>query len=142
MSKRVEKVDAKADNTMAQALRKPTPEETRTYRERIRELVEQDRVGAARALLTEALERGDSGEDLSLWREILAPAKVRKSSKERDFDRTPEIHWLTQHGRKYRGQWVALLGEELLAHSPSLNAVVVALEKNKPKRRPLLHYIG
>jgi hypothetical protein len=138
MSKRV----PKADETMAQALRKPTQEETRSYRDRIRELVEQDRVGAARALLAEALEHSDSGEDLSLWREILAPARVSKSSKERDFDRSPEMHWLAQHGREYRGKWVALLGEELLAHSTSLKTVVAALEKNKPKRRPLLHYIG
>jgi hypothetical protein len=138
MSKR----SPKADETMAQALRKPTQEETRSYRDRIRELVEQDRVGAARALLAEAVEHSDSGEDLSLWREILAPARVSKSSKERDFDRSPEMHWLAQHGGEYQGKWVALLGEELLAHSTSLKTVVAALEKNKPKRRPLLHYIG
>ncbi len=52
------------------------------------------------------------------------------------------MHWLTQHGSEYQGQWVALLGTELLAHSRSLEEVVVALEKNKPSRRPLLHYIG
>lgn len=126
---------------MAQPLRKPIPE-PRSYRERIRELVEQDRVGAARTLLAEALERGDHDEDLSRWREILAPARVRKSTKEPDFDRSPEVHWLTQHGSEYQGQWVALLGSELLAHSKSLEEVVVALEKDKPSRRPLLHYIG
>ena len=116
--------------------------EMRSYRERIRDLVEQDRVGAARALLAEALEKGDHGEDLSRWREILAPARVRKSTKEPDFDRSSEIHWLAQHGSEYQGQWVALLGSELLAHSKSLEEVVMALEKNMPSRRPLLHYIG
>ena len=126
---------------MAQPLRKPDPE-MRSYRERIRELVEQDRVGAARALLAEALEQGGHGEDLSRWREILAPARVRKSTKEPDFDRSPEIHWLTEHGGEYQGQWVALLGSELLAHSKSLEEVVGALEKHRPSRRPLIHYIG
>ena len=126
---------------MAQSLRKPVPEPI-SYRDRIRALVEQDRVGAARALLAEALERRDHGEDLSRWREILAPARVRKSAKEPDFDRSPEMHWLAQHGSEYQGQWVALLGAELLAHSKSLEEVVRTLEKNKPSRRPLLHYIG
>ncbi len=126
---------------MAQPLRKPTPE-MRSYKERIRELVEQDRIGAARALLVEALENGDHGEDLSRWREILAPARVKKSTKEPDFDRSPEIHWLAQHGSEYQDQWVALVGSELLAHSKSLEDVVVALEKNRPSRRPLIHYIG
>jgi hypothetical protein len=126
---------------MAQPLRKPTPQMP-PYRERIRELVEQDRVGAARLLLAEALERGDHEEDLSRWREILAPARVRKSHKQPDFDQDAEIQWLSQHGSEYRGQWVALLGGELLAHSQSLEEVVAALEQNRPQRRPLLHYVG
>jgi hypothetical protein len=126
---------------MAQALRKPDQEETSSYREKIRALVEADRVGAARTLLAEALQKGDHEEDLSRWQAILAPAKVSKSTKERDFDRSPELGWLARYGNQYPGQWVALLGDELLAHSKSLGEVVAALEKNKPKRRPLLHYI-
>jgi hypothetical protein len=55
--------------------------EAKTYAEKIRLLVEADRVGGARALLAEALERGDHDEDLSGWQRVLAPAKViRKSS--------------------------------------------------------------
>ena len=41
----------------AQPLRKPDPDH-RSYTERIRELVEQDRVEGARKLLAEALEQG------------------------------------------------------------------------------------
>jgi hypothetical protein len=63
--------------SMGMALRKTT-EDLRPYRERIRELVEADRVKAARELLAEALKRGDHGEDLSGWQRVLAPAKTLK----------------------------------------------------------------
>lgn len=126
---------------MAQVLRK-VQRETRSYDERIRELVEADRVGAARGLLTEALEGEDHGEDLSGWQRVLAPAQSRpNSSRELDFDRTPDIRWINEHEDDYRGQWVALLDGELLAHAASLEKVVSALEKDRPSRRPLLHYI-
>ena len=125
---------------MGQPLRKAEPE-TRSYRERIRELVEADRVEGARRLLAEALERGDHGEDLSYWQRVLAPAKVLGVGGERDFDRTPDIRWINEHWESYRGQWVALLGGELLSHSESLDEVASTLKKNKPARSPLLHYI-
>ena len=43
---------------MAHALRKPEPD-TRSYVERIRDLVEQDYVGGARKLLAEAIQQGE-----------------------------------------------------------------------------------
>jgi hypothetical protein len=36
---------------------------------------------------------------------------------------------------------VALLGDELLAHSKSLDEVVAILRENKPPRRAMLHYV-
>ena len=83
---------------MAKALRKFQEEETRSYRERIRELVEQDYVGAARKLLAEALEKEDHEEDLSGWQQVLAPAKILRVGGERDIDRTPDFQWLKDHG--------------------------------------------
>jgi hypothetical protein len=128
--------------SMGMALRKTT-EDLRPYRERIRELVEADRVKAARELLAEALERGDHGEDLSGWQRVLAKGKpLGVVPGERDFDRTPDLLWIRDHAETYRGQWVALLGGELLAHSGSLDEVVKVLEANRPARSPLLHYIN
>ncbi|MBW8875740.1 MAG: hypothetical protein JF614_12315 [Acidobacteria bacterium] len=126
---------------MGQPLRKAEPE-TRSYRERIRELVEADRVEGARRLLAEALERGDHGEDLSRWERVLAKTKGRRNPEVAlDFDRTPEITWIREKSDPYKGQWVALLGDQLLAHSASLDEVMAVLEANKPPRRPMVHYI-
>ncbi|HEY3570990.1 MAG TPA: hypothetical protein VGP73_23870 [Thermoanaerobaculia bacterium] len=125
---------------MAQPLRKPEPD-TRSYAERIRELVEQDYVGAARKLLAEALEKGDHGEDLSGWQRVLAPVKVLRVGGELDIDRTPDFQWLKDHSDTYRGQWVALFAGELLAHGESLRALRAQLEDHPLGDRALLHRI-
>ena len=59
---------------MGQALRK-IESATGTYGERIRELVEADKVEGARRLLAEALKSEDLGEDLSYWQTVLAKGK-------------------------------------------------------------------
>lgn len=125
---------------MGHALRKIEPE-SRSYSEKIRELVEADKVEDARRLLAEALS-GHHDENLSGWQKVLAKTKGQPNPDvEPDFDRTPEFLWITEHSEAYRGQWVALLGSELLAHSTSLKVVVAALERNKPPRRAVLHYV-
>jgi predicted DNA-binding antitoxin AbrB/MazE fold protein len=40
-----------------------------------------------------------------------------------DSDRMPEREWLRANGREYRGQWVALNGEELLSHGSDARGV-------------------
>jgi hypothetical protein len=137
MSKRA----PKADETMAQALRKPTQEETRSYRDRIRELVEADSVEAARALLAEALENGNHEEGLAGWQRVLAPAKVRPVGGKKAPDPTPDFQWLKDHSGEYRGQWVALLGGKLLTCGPTLQKVVADLEHHPEKEWILLHRI-
>ena len=125
---------------MAQALRKPIPEPP-SYSDRIRERIEADDVMGARALVAEALERGESDKNVLYWKEVLAPAKMIGFG-ERDIDRTPDLRWLEEHAQDYRGQWVALLGGKLLTHSTSFEEVVSILRRDKPKHPPLVEYIG
>jgi hypothetical protein len=122
------------------ALRKLDPD-TRSYAERIRELVECDYVGGARKLLAEALEKGDHGEDLSGWQRVLAPAKVIRVGGERGVDRTPDFQWLKDHAGEYRGRWVALFAGELLAHGESLADVTSQLEDHPSGNHALVHRI-
>jgi hypothetical protein len=125
---------------MAQALRKSDPG-NRSSAERIRELVEQDSVGGARKLLAEALERGERDEELLQWQRVLAPAKFLGFSDELEPDRTPEFEWLRTHRKDYRGQWVALAEDRLLAHSEDIQEVDSAVKTMTLSRRPLLLYI-
>jgi hypothetical protein len=128
------------DDAMAQPLRKLEPD-TRSYAERIRELVEQDHVGAARKLVAEALENGEHGEELLQWQRVLAPARFLGFSDELDPDRTPEMNWVTAHREEYRGQWVAVAEDRLVAHSEDIQEVYSAAKAVKLNRRPLLLYI-
>jgi hypothetical protein len=126
---------------MGHALRKIQPE-SRSYSERIRELVEADKVGSARRLLVEALEREERDPDLSEWQKVLAPGKVLGTSSELGPDLTPEFQWLDANSRDYRRQWVALAENRLLAHSEDMDEVLSALSGMKLGRRPFLHYIA
>jgi hypothetical protein len=36
------------------------------------------------------------------------------------------VHWIAEHGREYAGQWVALDGDRLIAHSPNHDEVWAA----------------
>ena len=126
---------------MAKALRKPQEEETRSYTERIRDLIEQDCVGGARKLLAEALARGEQEPDFPILQSVLGPAKFLRFTDELEPDRTPEYQWLATHGKNYRGQWVALAEDRLLAHSAEIREVDSALKTMALSRRPLMLYI-
>ncbi|MEO6192212.1 MAG: hypothetical protein ABIS20_04335 [Thermoanaerobaculia bacterium] len=126
---------------MAKALRKPQEEETRSYTERIRELIEQDHVQGARKLLAEALERGEQEKDFPILQSVLGPAKFLRFVDEREPDRTPEFQWLKTHSQDYRGQWVALAEDRLLAHSAEIQEVHAAVKAMTLNRRPLMLYI-
>lgn len=119
----------------------PIEEEARSYMERIDERVFYGDIHGARALVAEAIERGIQDERLPKLQEILAPARVLGTRPADEPDRTGELHWLDTHWESYRGQWVALLGEELLAHSSDLGEVVAKLKENPTPKRPLLHRI-
>lgn len=127
------------------ALKQIPEEEPRSYVERIRELVEQDRVGAARKLAAEAVAQGVQEEGLLRWKELLAPGRILGLSPERDIDRTADFRWLRTHGPSYVGQWVALFDGELLAHASSQKELGRLLDargwESRPGRRALLHFI-
>lgn len=127
---------------LAQRVWQDDPEqEARSYMERIDERVFYGDIRGARALVAEAIERGIQDERLVKLQEILAPARVRGTRPADEPDRTGELRWIETHGDSYRGQWVALLGNDLLAHSSNLKEVASKLDENPPPVRPLLYWI-
>jgi hypothetical protein len=110
------------------------------YESQIRRLVEEDRVGAARKLVEEALRQSPNDPALLGWKEILAPGRV--------FGRLPvslggtaEQRWFAAQAKQYSGQWVAVLGEELLAHAPTLQELSAKLKQHAPKNLPVIRHI-
>jgi hypothetical protein len=43
-------------------------------------------------------------------------------------DRTREARWLVEHSKEYAGQWVALEGDQLIAHSFNADEVFAAAD--------------
>lgn len=68
------------------------------------------------------------------------PPRITKSPA-KDVDRTPEFRWLRQKGQDYLGEWVALSGDELVAHSKTLKELLAELEKKNLTRKPLIHKV-
>jgi hypothetical protein len=126
---------------MQPALKREIPADDRSYVERIQDFLEEGNLLAARALVNEALEKGADEEGLTLLREILTPPRVTRSQ-ETGAGRASELRWLEANWTAYRGEWVALEGERLLAHSPDLDKVVAVLREARLRRSPLLHHIS
>lgn len=71
-------------------------------------------------------------------RSVLALPVVTRVPK-RDVDRTLEYEWLRTEGSKYRGRWVALDGNNLLATAASLRELRELLKSVALPRPALLH---
>src|SRR5947199_10043426 len=118
---------------MSRAARVAHSHVSEPYVPRIWKLLEEARLKAARELLAEALREGSPEPELDGLAKLLAPPKPRMSPV-RDFDRTAEFRWLDEHGKEYMGQWVGLLGDELLAHAPTLKELQAKLDKVAPEK--------
>lgn len=71
---------------------------------------------------------------------VLALPVIHISSKH-DTDRSFEFNWLRTNGHKYRGQWVAIEGENLLATALTLRSLRDQLRNEYPYRSPLIHRV-
>lgn len=103
----------------------------------LRSLIEQGRILDARNLLEVA---GEAIPRDSKVRQVLASPRIRKNSV-LGVDRSPEFRWLKTNADVYRGRWVALDGESLIASSDSLKELLAQLRAHPSQRRPLIHRI-
>lgn len=104
----------------------------------IRNLIENDRISQARALLNALPEETVDQPQLMELRRVLALPKV-STTKMTDMDRAREYEWLKSHERDYRGQWVAVDGDRLVLSAGSLKELIDELKRLNLARRPLIH---
>lgn len=126
---------------MAEPMKVPqeTPE---SYAARVRELIETERVRGARRVIAEAWEVYPDHPALIPWKKALALPEVVKVGGPLDKDRMPEYNWLAAHGPKYKGEWVAVLEDQLVAHAPKLRDLDAELDEQPPTPfPPLVVYI-
>lgn len=100
-------------------------------------LIEQGRIWEARNLFDIA---GNFVPQDSKIREALAPPRVKRSTRNAP-KRSAEFRWLDSNGAQFRGKWVALIGDSLVASAASLKELLVQLSELRLPGKPLVHHI-
>jgi hypothetical protein len=108
----------------------------------IRTLLEQGRVRDAYILATWASENGLESRSIARWVDILKPRPTRSASSATGRRRNKEEDWLRRHGHDYKGQWVALLGDRLIASSPDFSVVKETISTEICHGDILLHFVS
>ncbi len=106
------------------------------YADLIREHLTQGRILAAHKLF-------DFAKDLisdSKLVKVLSPPRIKKSDR-LDVDRSSEFRWLRENSSRFQGQWVALVGNELVASAASLADLLAQLKSTPPASSPLIHHL-
>ena len=119
---------------------KPTPE---SFLEEIHRIFESGTLRGAREVAERGLELFPDHPELRRLHDALGPPKVRTVPGYRQPpDRRDTFEWILENGNreKYRGQWVAVLGTEVIAASPDLEEVRKALHSRDLPYLPLLHF--
>lgn len=98
--------------------------------DRLRSLIEAERVEEARRLAATAAGHWPDSAPLRRWARVLEPPEATLSERKplrplRDTRR--ERRWLREHRHEYPGCWIAVLGDRLLAADPDLARVHAAV---------------
>ncbi len=88
------------------------------YAGRIRALLESDRIVQARELVSEALQSNPGDPEILNLYEVLKPPRG-KPRQIIDSDRSQEFEWMIRNREAYRGRWVAVEGDRLVADAAS-----------------------
>jgi hypothetical protein len=107
----------------------------------IAQLAEAGRVREARESLQHALAVSPQSAGLKEWQKVLAPPMVRRVKGARTPSRQREREWLKLHASEHRGQWVALVGNRLLAAGPAFADVVAEARRKGEAASALVHFV-
>lgn len=100
-------------------------------------LIEQGRIWEARNLFGVA--ESYIPQDSKI-REALAPPRVKRSTRVAP-ERSAEFRWLDSNGAQFRGKWVALIGDSLVASAATLKELLAQLSELQLSSKPLVHHI-
>ena len=106
----------------------------------VRRFIETEQLSTARRMLEAAPFHILSDPLVARLRSILAPPVVKRTKKQ-DIDRSLEFEWLRRQSHKYRGRWVALEGNQVLAVASRLRELREQLRTMSLTHPPLIHRV-
>ena len=123
---------------------KPTDTKEKAFviLERARHMLGRLRVRDARELLQLGAANYPEDEQIVRLLRAISPGRVSRVGGSVP-DRTKEMAWIRENGHKYRNQWVAIGGSELLACASSLRELVETVKRlERENESPLLQKIA
>ena len=117
----------------------PTPE---SFLEEIRAIIHSGTLAGAREVAERGLALYPDHPELKRLHHVLRPFEVRPAPGLNIPDRRDTYEWLRQNAANYKGQWVAVLGTDLIAASPDLHIVHEAVRSRNLPYLPLFHYFA
>lgn len=109
--------------------------------ERARRLLSQERTQDARELLECGSANHPDDEQIADLLCAISPGRVRNRTGT-TVDRKREMLWIRKYGRDYRGQWVALQGDRLVASADELKSLIEKVgDLNNLKDPPLIQRV-
>jgi len=108
--------------------------------ERIKTLLARQEFLAAQQAAVRAAEEFPDEPWLQKAKRVLHPTRVA-STPATGPERTRELEWLRRNGSAYRGKWVALLGDDLIAAGGDFDTVWREVQARPLKGKPLVHRI-
>jgi hypothetical protein len=106
----------------------------------VRRCIEAEQLSAAREMFEVASAQILNNPLVARLRSLVAPPVVTRVEKQ-DVDRSLEYEWLRTESHKYRGQWVALQGDQLVAMAQTLRELRENIRAQALTRAPLIHRI-
>lgn len=108
--------------------------------EQVKDLLENGAVDKARKILESQSVAFMSDERLLKLSRVIRPGRV-VTHDTRGPDRKAEMAWIKSNASDYKGKWVAVLGDSLVASGKDLKSVLASVRKQQFKTQPLIHRI-
>ncbi|MDE0697432.1 MAG: DUF5678 domain-containing protein [Boseongicola sp.] len=103
--------------------------------ERVKQLLDQQRIRDARRTLAVASNQYPESRQIAGLLRAIAPGQVSPTSLASP-SRERETAWIRQHGHKYRGKWIALDEDRLIAFAGTLNELLAGLDASADQEKP------
>jgi hypothetical protein len=97
-------------------------------------------VSEARALVEEAQHRWPDSPQVQKWARLLEPPQARVCRGTNAPSRSQEYAWLREHAHEHPAQWLALLGDTLIAADANLTRVLEIVRETGRAGDTLLHF--
>lgn len=108
--------------------------------ERVKDLLGDGRLKAARELLECALHQYPTNERLLKLHWAVSPGKVERVDV-RYSDGQAEVDWIKANRAKHKGKWVVLLGNRVLGMGDDLKTAMRMAQEQQYEGTPLMHYL-